>query len=100
MVCTDGVHVVGKGGVPRCEGCARKQARVPGVQKPKAVAGCAAGHDIHVAVGVALDPVSVAEKSFQKGTDALKAECTVSVQAALKGAEAMLAAGCLQLNCC
>ena len=70
MVCTDGVRVVGKGGVPRCEGCARKQARVPGVQKPKAVASCAAGHDIHVGVGVALDPVSVAEKSFQKGTDA------------------------------
>ena len=70
MVCTDRVHVVGEGGVPRCEGCARKQARVPGVQKPKAVAGCVAGHDVHVAVGVALDPVTVAKKGFQEGTDA------------------------------
>ena len=70
MVCTDGVHVVGKGSVPRCEGCAGKQARVPGVQEPKAVAGCAAGHDVHVAVGVTLYPVSIAKKSFQKGTDA------------------------------
>ena len=69
MVCADRVHVVGEGGVPRCEGCARKQARVPGVQKPKAVAGCAAGHDVHGAVGVALYPVSVAEESFQEGTN-------------------------------
>ena len=68
MVCTDSVHVVGKGSVPRCEGCAGKQARVPGVQEPKAVASCAAGHDIHVAVGVALYPVSVAEEGFQEGT--------------------------------
>ena len=70
MVCTDGVHVVGKGSIPRCEGCARKQTWVPGVQEPKAVASCAAGHDIHVAVSVALDPVSVAKEGFQKGTDA------------------------------
>jgi hypothetical protein len=39
------------------------------VQKPKAVAGCAAGHDVHVAVGVALYPVSVAEEGFQEGTN-------------------------------
>ena len=70
MVCTDSVHVVGEGSVPRCEGCARKQARVPGVQEPKAMAGCAAGHDVHVTVCVALDSVSVAKKGFQEGTDA------------------------------
>ena len=70
MVCTDGVHVVGEGSVPRCEGRARKEARVPGVQEPKTVASCTAGHDIPVAVSVALDPVSVAKEGFQKGTDA------------------------------
>ena len=70
MVCTDGVHVVGKGGIPRCEGCAGKQARVPGVQEPKAVASCAAGQDVHVAVSVTMDPVTVAKKGFQEGTDA------------------------------
>ena len=70
MVCTNGVHVVGKGGIPRCEGCAGKQARVPGVQEPKAVAGCAAGHDVRVSVRVAMNPVSISEKSFQKGADA------------------------------
>ena len=69
-MCTDRVHVVGEGSVPRCEGRARKQARVPGVQEPKAVAGCAAGHDVHVAVSVTMDPVTVAKKGFQEGTDA------------------------------
>ena len=70
MICIDSVHIVGKGRIPRCEGCAGKHARVPGMQEPKTVAGCAAGHDVHVTISVALDSVSVAEKGFQEGTDA------------------------------
>ena len=47
-----------------------EQARVASVQQPEALAGCAASHDVHVAIGLALDPVAIAKKGFQKGADA------------------------------
>ncbi len=40
------------------------------MQQPKAVAGCAASHNVHVAVSVALDPVAISKEGFQEGANA------------------------------
>ncbi len=34
------------------------------------MAGCAASHNVHVAVSVALDPVDITEEGFQEGANA------------------------------
>ena len=66
----DGVHIMGERCVPCQKRGARQQARVSRMQKPYAVAGGAAGHDVHVAVGVLPNPVAIAKEGFQEGADA------------------------------